>query len=243
MPTASKEINIATKKRRHDTGERRHTPQELDILLEVTVDPTEKLENEETDQDRVENALSDIPWDEYALTYKQRAFIEYYCADPTNATRAALNAGYAPTVAAKEACLMLKRPKISAIIATVMNMRIERTALTKDKILHELEVLMTATLDDFVIGANGKVVVAEGRPGYLIKAIKNIEFIVENIVRPDGTQLQTQHTKIWLYNKEAILRMAGQYHKMYTDNVDHRTPDGVQHTHTWNIGGKELKFA
>jgi phage terminase small subunit len=240
--TATKEKRKA-KKPRNDTGERRHMPAELDKLLEITVDPTAPLENEETDADRVENALSGIPWEDYRLTYRQRAFIEYYCADPTNATRAALNAGYAPTVAAKEACLMLKRPKISAIIATVMNMRLERTALTKDKVLHELEVLMTATLDDFTIGANGRVVVAEGRPQYLIKAIKNVEFIVENIVRPDGTQVQTQNTKIWLYNKESILRMAGQYHKMFTDNVDHRTPDGIAHVHTWNIGGKELKFA
>lgn len=241
--TAIKDKRVnKTKKRRNDTGERRHMPMELDNLLDVTVDPNGKLENEETDADRVDNALSSIPWDEYNLTYKQRAFIEYYCADPTNATRAALNAGYAPTVAAKEACLMLKRPKISAIIATVMNMRIERTALTKDKILHELEVLMTATLDDFEVGLNGKVTVAEGRPAYLIKAIKNVEFIVENIVRPDTTQLQTIRTKVWLYNKEAILRMAGQYHKMFTENVDHRTPDGIEHRHRWQVGDKELTF-
>jgi phage terminase small subunit len=235
-----KEVNQKTKKRRHDTGTQRHMPAEIDKLLNVTVDPTERLENEESDADRVENTLSKIPWEEYSLTYRQRAFIEYYCADPTNATRAALNAGYAPTVAAKEACLMLKRPKISAIIATVMNMRIERTALTQDKIVHELEVLMTATIDDFVIRANGRVTVAEGRPGYLIKAIKNVEFVVENIVRPDGTQIQTQNTKIWLYNKEAILRMAGQYRKMYTDNVDHRTPDGVEVLHRWNLPSEEV---
>lgn len=237
--TATKE---KAKKRRHDTGVNSHAPKELDKLLEITVDPNGKLENEETDADRVDNALSGIPWEEYRLTYKQRAFIEYYCADPTNATRAALNAGYAPTVAAKEACLMLKRPKISAIIATVMNMRLERTALTQDKVLHELEVLMTATLDDFTIGVNGKVVVAEGRPAYLIKAIKNVEFIVENIVRPDLTQIQTQRTKLWLYNKEAILRMAGQYHKMFTENTDIRTPDGIEHRHKWMVGDKEMTF-
>jgi phage terminase small subunit len=236
------EEKTKTKKRRHDTGVNSHVPAELDKLLEVTVDPNAKLENEETDQDRVENALSGIPWDEYRLTHRQRAFIEYYCADPTNATRAALNAGYAPTVAAKEACLMLKRPKISAIIATVMNLRIERTALTKDKVLHELEVLLTTTIDDFEIGPNGRVTVKEGRPVYLIKAIKNIEFSVENIIRPDGTQVQNQSTKIWLYNKEAILRMAGQYHKMYTDNTDIRTPDGIEHRHKWDVGGKEITF-
>lgn len=242
LMATSKEKTKSGKARRHDTGERSHMPLELDKLLEVTVDPNAKLENEETDADRVENALSGIDWESYSLTYKQQAFIEYYCADPTNATRAALNAGYAPTVAAKEACLMLKRPKISAIIATVMNMRIERTALTKDKVLHELEVLMTATIDDFVVGFNGKVAVAEGRPSYLIKAVKNIEFIVENIVRPDGSQLQTQRTKVWLYNKEAIVRMAGQYHKMFTENVDHRAPDGIEHRHKWSVNGKELTF-
>lgn len=232
------------KKPRHDTGERmpNRLPEEMDKLLGVVVDDNAKLENEESDEDRVNNALSNIPWEQYGLTYKQRAFIEYYCADPTNATRAALNAGYSPTVAAKEACLMLKRPKISSIIASVMNLRLERTALTKDKVLHELEVLMTATLDDFVVGANGKVTVAEGRPTYLTKAIKNIEYTVENIIRPDGTQVQNQYTKIWLYNKEAILRMAGQYHKMFTDNVDLRTPDGIEHKHMWKVGDKELTF-
>lgn len=239
--TVTKEKRKA-KKPRHDTGERRHMPAEIDKLLEITVDPNAKLENEETDADRVENALSGIDWESFGLTYRQRAFIEYYCADPTNATRAALNAGYSPTVAAKEACLMLKRPKISAIIASVMNLRLERTALTKDKVLHELEVLLTANIDDFTIGTNGKVVVAEGRPAYLIKAIKNVEFVVENITKPDGTQVQTQNTKIWLYNKEAILRMAGQYHKMYTDNTDLRTPDGITHRHSWNVGGKEITF-
>lgn len=230
------------KKRRNDTGEQRRMPAEIDKLLEVTVDPNGKLENEETDADRIENALSLVPWHTYSFTYRQRAFIEYYCADPTNATRAALNAGYAPTVAAKEACLMLKRPVISSVIAQIMNLRIERTALTKDKVLHELEVLMTTTIDDFEIGTNGRVTVKEGRPTYLIKAIKNIEFTVENIVRPDGTQVQNQFTKIWLYNKEAIVRMGMQYHKLLTENVDHRTPDGIEHRHKWVVGGKEISF-
>jgi hypothetical protein len=65
---------------------------------------------------------------------------------------------------------------------------------------------------------------------------------VENIVRPDGTQVVNHYTKIWLYNKEAILRMAGQYHKLYTENIDHRVPEGITHTHKWNVGGKELTF-
>jgi phage terminase small subunit len=230
--------------RRNDKGIYKRTDKELDDLLDVTVDPNvTEFENDfETPAGRATGVLATIPWDEYNFTAKQRAFIDYYCADPTNATRAALNAGYSPTTAAKEACLALKRPDIGAVIATVMNSRIERTQLTRDKVLHELEVLMTANIDDFAIGEDGRVVVAEGRPKYLIKAVKNVEFVVENVTKPDGSTVVKKYTKVWLYNKEAILRMAGQYHKMYTDVTDHHHQGEVTTKHVWQVGDKEITF-
>lgn len=215
---------------------------EIDLALDTVVDDSvEELENLSTPVERAKAELEVVPWSEYNFTERQRAFIEYYCADPTNATRAALNAGYAPSVAAKEGYLALKNPTVSAIIAKVMNARIERTALTQDKILHELEVLMTATLDDYE-HSGGTIRVKEGRPEYLIKAVKNVEYTKEVSLDASGNPVETYRTKVYLYNKEAIIRMAGQYHQMFVERIEKSGKVDHTHTHKWKVGDKEISF-
>lgn len=195
----------------------------------------ERYENLDRAEDRMAPILADVPWGEF--TERQRAFIEFYCADPTNGTRAALNAGYAPSCAAAESVYALKNPRVSAIIARVMNARLERTQLTVDKILHELEVLMTANISDFETDGT-TVRVRPGRPEYLIKAVRNVEYVVERL--KDGTVIE--RVRVFLYNKETILRMAGQYHKMFSENINHNVSGSVGVTHTWQVGDKQISF-
>lgn len=195
------------------------------------------LENSPEANTAVKDVMAGIDWASLHLTERQRRFIEFYTADPTNATRAALNAGYSPACAAIEGSLALRHPKLSAVIAKIMNARIERTQLTVDKILHELEVLMTASIADFETEGS-TVRVREGRPEYLIKAVKSVTFTTVKEV--DGTT--RAYVTIQLYNKETILRMAGQYHKMFVESSEVNHKGSVGMTHTWNVAGKEITF-
>lgn len=210
----------------------------------ATLHPGEEYENSRYENAPNEdllvlNALAGVDWMKYNFSGRQRRFIEFYCADPASGTAAALAAGYSPKCATIEASYALRNPYITAVIAQVMNARIERTALTKDKILHTLEILMTAEPDDFMM-VDGQVVVKEGKPKYLTRAIKTIEYTVEKWVDTDGEVHETRTMKVTLYDKAAVLRMAGQYHKMFSDiqEINHR----IEVVQTWKVGEREISF-
>lgn len=206
----------------------------------ATLYPNEVMENAPDPDLLMANALAGIDWGKYNFTERQRRFIEFYCLDPSNGTRAALRAGYSERTAHVEASYALRNPHITAAIATVMNARIERTALTKDKILHTLEVLMTAEPSDFIM-VDGQVAVKEGKPTYLTRAIKSVEYVVVKYLdQTTGDMVEERKMKVTLYDKAAILRMAGQYHKMFTDVQEINAKLDV--VHRWKVGDREITF-
>lgn len=76
------------------------------------------------------------------LTPKQRLFVEEYLVDG-NATRAAKAAGYSEATAKEIGCQNLKKPAVKAAIDAATESRVQRTQITADKVLRNIERLAT----------------------------------------------------------------------------------------------------
>lgn len=72
------------------------------------------------------------------LTEKQKRFCEEYLID-LNATQAAIRAGYKEKNARSSACENLTKPDIQLYLQELMQKRSERTGITADTVIQELE--------------------------------------------------------------------------------------------------------
>lgn len=72
------------------------------------------------------------------FTPKEERFIAEYLVDG-NGTRAATAAGYAPKNAGHQAKELLRRPRIKAAVAKAMKEQQERTLITADKVLLDIQ--------------------------------------------------------------------------------------------------------
>ena len=74
---------------------------------------------------------------ETGLSYKEERFcLEYSC--DYNQTQAAIRAGYAEKNAAKQGCLLMKKPAVVAHIRQLQKEQAERLMITSDRIMLEL---------------------------------------------------------------------------------------------------------
>lgn len=74
------------------------------------------------------------------LTPKQVLFVEEYLVD-LNATQAAIRAGYSEKTAGRIGAENIQKPVIQEAIAERMKMRIERTEITQDRVLMDIELI------------------------------------------------------------------------------------------------------
>lgn len=75
-----------------------------------------------------------------ALRPKQAAFVAEYLID-LNATKAAIRAGYSESTARAISCEILAKPDIQDAIRDAMQKRAERTGITQDKVLSDIELI------------------------------------------------------------------------------------------------------
>ncbi len=71
------------------------------------------------------------------LSPKQLRLVDEYLVD-LNATQAAIRAGYSPKSANEQACKLLAKPSIAALVAAKQAARAQRTEITADVVLGEL---------------------------------------------------------------------------------------------------------
>lgn len=74
------------------------------------------------------------------LTEKQRAFVSEYLID-LNATQAAIRAGYSAKTARQIGEENMSKPDIRAALADAMKAREERTEITQDKVISDIEMI------------------------------------------------------------------------------------------------------
>ena len=149
------------------------------------------------------------------MTAKQKRFAEEYIID-LNATRAATRAGYSKHTARSQASRLLKNVYIQAQISYEMDMRSERTGITKDKILREMARIGFVNIGDIIDNASGGVLQNVSEDDLAaIAVIKTRTFrshkgqvIIERMVR--------------LHNKQRALDMMARYLGMFSRKVDVR---------------------
>ena len=97
-----------------------------------------------------------------SLTPKQQRFVEEYLVD-LNATQAAIRAGYSETTARQQGCENLTKPNIQDAIAEAMQERSERTELSQDWVLSELQNVRAAAMKAGNLAAANKSLELLGR--------------------------------------------------------------------------------
>lgn len=159
------------------------------------------------------------------LKGKQRVFVEQYLLD-LNATQAAIRAGYSQQTADVQGPRLLEHPQVKAAIAAAMKARSERTGITQDRVLRELELLSFSDLDHYVVDARGNVRLTKDAPPGAIRALSSIRrrFTTTGIGKHREV---TCDVEIKLWDKPGPLKLAGQHVGLFKELGDKGRP--MQH--------------
>lgn len=112
-----------------------------------------------------------------ALTAKQAAFVAEYLID-LNATQAAIRAGYSEKAAKAIGAENLTKPDVQEAIKEAMQARAERTEITQDKVLKDVEAIKRDAMRS-KIGKDGT------------------EEMINHAAALKACELQGRHLKMW----------------------------------------------
>lgn len=142
-----------------------------------------------------------------SLTAKQQAFCEEYLID-LNATQAAIRAGYSEKGAHVQGAQLLRNPKVGARIGELQAARSERTGVTADRVLAELEILGFSDIGEVVTWGAGGVVLRESE-----ELDSRTRRMVESVSEGrDGIRVK-------LHSKIAALTKIAEHLGMFSDNL------------------------
>lgn len=145
------------------------------------------------------------------LTPKQSLFVKEYLVD-LNATQAAIRAGYSEKTAQVIGAENLSKPIIADAVKQLMEERGERTKITADRVLEEIEHMAMFDPADLID----------------IKSPEEIRDLPEPIRRCiTGWKWDKQGRFMLTFDKRGSLEMLGRHHKLFTDKVDISNPDGT----------------
>ena len=101
------------------------------------------------------------------LTPKQQRFVEEYLID-LNATQSAIRAGYSEKTASEQGSRMLGNVKVQAAIQEAQNKRTERTEITQDYVLSNIQKVIERCMQQEAVQArDGSPLLVEGPDGDL----------------------------------------------------------------------------
>jgi phage terminase small subunit len=146
------------------------------------------------------------------VTPKQEAFVREYLVD-LNATQAAIRAGYSERTAKQISHTLLGRPEVADAVAQAMKARGERTQITADRVLTEIEHM--AMLDPAAL-INVK------RPADIAKLPEDVRRAIVGWSWDAKGRFQVKLAK------EAALQMLGRHHRLFNDKVVVEVVDRAQ---------------
>lgn len=137
------------------------------------------------------------------LTPKQQRFVEEYLID-LNATQAAIRAGYSEKTAKEIGSENLTKPNIAKAIEEAQNKRAERTEITQDYVLSNIQKVIERCMQQEAVQArDGSPLLVQGPEGDLACLF---EFKETGALRG--------------------LELLGKHLGMFTEKVQHSGPDG-----------------
>lgn len=120
-----------------------------------------------------------------ALSAKQRTFVDEYLVD-LNATQAAIRAGYSKNTAGAIGGELFQKPEIQEAIQGAMQRRAERTEITQDKVLADIEVIKRDAM---------KLIKRDAMKGKIDK--DGDEVMVNHTAALKACELQGRHLRMW----------------------------------------------
>lgn len=156
------------------------------------------------------------PKSESGLTDKQEAFAREYIVD-LNGTQAAIRASFSAHTASEQSVRMLKDPKISAFIQTLMDARVKRVEVKADEVLHELTRLGYADFRS-LYDESGCIKPVQEWGEDIARAVSSIE--VHEVFDETG-ELTGYTKKIKFWDKPKALELMGKHKKLFTDRIEH----------------------
>jgi phage terminase small subunit len=145
------------------------------------------------------------------LTPKQKAFVDEYLID-TNASKAALRAGYSEKTAERMGSENLHKPLIKDAIANALQQRSKRTQIDADWVLKTLKEVWDADISQIINPETGALLAPQEWPEIWRKIVVGVD--VEELYDGFGADReligQLKKLKI-LGGKQAILKMLGDH--------------------------------
>jgi phage terminase small subunit len=149
------------------------------------------------------------------MTPKQQRFVTEYLVD-LNATQAAIRAGYSAKTAEQIGYENLRKPEIASAVQEAQQQLAERTGITVERVLAELEILAFSNLEHYTVNDKGDVVLAAGAPP---SAMRGLQFIKRRITtKGKGFDKEvTREVEIRLWDKPGPLKLAGQHVGLFVE--------------------------
>ncbi len=142
------------------------------------------------------------------LTPKQAMFVAEYLVD-SNATRAAIKAGFAEASAAVTGARLLKNKTIAAAIEDRKAQLVKKLELSAEHVLEELAKLAFYDIRD-LFDEKGS-----------LKKITELDDVARAAIAGIDVQGKRMITKIKLSDRGQNLERLGRYFKLFTDRVEH----------------------
>lgn len=171
------------------------------------------------------------------LDAREARFVDEYLID-LDPKRAAIAAGYSPSMAASKAYQWVSdgkaKPHVFEAVQKAMDRRSKRTEITADRVLSELAKIGFADLRKAVTWRANVTGMVEGEDGEQRLAVTNEIQIVDSDKLDDDTaaalseisQTAQGGLKIKLHDKRGALEAMGRHLGMFRDKVEHSGPDG-----------------
>lgn len=149
------------------------------------------------------------------LTPKQAIFYGEYIKD-SNATRAAIAAGYPESSAHVAGNRLLKNPKVAAAIDVYRQSRKERYEAAADEVLQTLTDLLRADVGNLYDRDGARIPVHK-----LDDVTRAAIMVVEDETTTSADKMVTRKQRVRMADKIRVGELLGKYHKLFTDRIEH----------------------
>jgi phage terminase small subunit len=157
------------------------------------------------------------------LNAKQEAFVREYLID-SNASRAALRAGYSPHSAPDIGAQLIRKSHIKAAIAERRKSIIERCEIDSSDVINELAILGLSDISHYRLDEMLNLILAPGAPTYAMRAIRGVKHRVRTITTDEG-EMEREHTiEYSLWDKNTALTNLAKHFRLLIDRFEITAP-------------------
>ncbi len=159
------------------------------------------------------------------LTPKQRRFVDEYLID-SNATQAALRAGYSPKSSRDIGQQLLNKTHIAPVIEARQRAIAAQKGISAERVLQELAVIGFSNIEHYRLNDAYHLTLTADAPEHAMRAIASVKHRIRTIPHDEG-ETELQHDiEYRLWDKNVALTNLGKYLKLFIERHEVSGPDG-----------------